>query len=66
MSAGSIWDSASRPEPAAEALALGADDDGGRRNGPVVNHILIKPLPYRDVTFELIGKGRNHERMSAA
>src|ERR1017187_296803 len=33
--------------------APGADDDGDRRNGHVVDHILIEPLPYRDPTVEV-------------
>jgi hypothetical protein len=39
--------------PDAEEPAPGADDDGGRRNGHVVDHILIEPLPYRDPTVEV-------------
>ncbi len=34
------------------AGAPGADDDGDRRNGHGVDHILIEPLPYRDPTVE--------------
>jgi hypothetical protein len=42
-----------RLRPAAEEPAPGVDDDGGRRNGHVVDDILIEPLPYRDPTVEV-------------
>src|ERR1039457_5971800 len=42
-----------RLRPAAEEPAPGADADGDRRNGHVVDHILIEPLPYRDPTVEV-------------
>jgi hypothetical protein len=42
-----------RLRPAAEEPAPGADDDGDRRNGHVVDHILIEPLLYRDPTVEV-------------
>jgi len=38
---------------ATEEPAPGADDDGDRQNGHVVDHILIEPLPYRDPTVDM-------------
>jgi hypothetical protein len=46
-----------RLRPAAEEPAPGADDEGDRRNGHVVDHVLIEPLPYRDPTPRPEGRG---------